>query len=272
MAVLRHSVTVLAVGPELVDALASLLCDVAESTRARGTTVLMPDGQPVPDLRLVKGRHLRAGARYEIGGPGDAERMALRVREWRRTAAVEVEQAIGAPDLNARLTLRLAAPDRPRLFEARGRMWGPEGSGALRRGSGRARIELGAWWSAAALPPGAPPAARAPATARLRHPLGEARLHLRPRDAGDGRWLVEAAASVRGRWLLRPVAAVALLLAGGQVRRGFRDAVEQAAEHWNAAVAGLLEQGVDGVREELARQLAEGRPERDGSAKDGSKG
>ncbi|MFF5333263.1 hypothetical protein [Streptomyces sp. NPDC013181] len=264
MAVLRHSVTVLAVGPELVDELAALLCDVAESTRARGESVLMPDGQPVADLRLVKGRHLRPGARYEIGGPGDAERMALRVREWRRTSAVEVEQVMSAPDLDARLTLRLARPDRPRLFEARGRVRGPEGSGMLQRGSGRARIDLGAWWSAASLPPGAPPAARAPATARLRHPLGEARLFLRPRRAEDGRWRVEAAAAVRGRWLLRPVAAVALLLAGGPLRRGFRDAVEQAAEHWNEAVAGLLERGADGVREELARQLAQGRPAKDG--------
>ncbi|NEC04389.1 hypothetical protein G3I26_03850, partial [Streptomyces sp. SID7909] len=60
-------------------------------------------------------------------------------------------------------------------------------------------------------------------------------------------------ATVRGRWLLRPVAAVALLLAGGPLRRGFRDAVEQAAEGWNEAVARLLELGPDGVREELGR-------------------
>ncbi|MFK0097149.1 hypothetical protein [Streptomyces sp. NPDC091040] len=251
MAVLRHSVTVLAVERALVAELAPLLWDLAESTRAEGTTVVTPDGQPVEDLRLLKGRHLRAGALYEIGRADDGERMAVRIREWRRASAVEVEQRLSAPDLNAKVSLRLTAPDRPRLIEGRGRMWGPDGSGVLRRGSGRARADLAAWWDAAALPPGAPPAARAPVTVRLKHLLGEARLHLRPRRAEDGRWAVEAVATVRGRWLLRPVAAVALLLAGGPLRRGFRDAVEQAAEGWNEAVARLLELGPDGVRGEL---------------------
>ncbi|WP_143052002.1 hypothetical protein [Streptomyces sp. 2131.1] len=85
-----------------------------------------------------------------------------------------------APDLNGRLPLRLASPDRPGLLEARGRMWGPDGSGALRRGSAKARADLVAWWSA--------------------------------------------------------------------------------AEGWNEAAGRLLELGPDGIREELARQAAEGRP------------
>ncbi|MYQ77960.1 MULTISPECIES: hypothetical protein [unclassified Streptomyces] len=194
MAVLRHSVTVLAVERALVAELAPLLWDLAESTRAEGTTVVTPDGQPVEDLRLLKGRHLRAGALYEIGRADDGERMAVRIREWRRASAVEVEQRLSAPDLNAKVSLRLTAPDRPRLVEGRGRMWGPDGSGVLRRGSGRARADLAAWWDAAALPPGAPPAAHAPVTVRLKHLLGEARLHLRPRRAEDERWAVEAVA------------------------------------------------------------------------------
>ncbi|MFC8533636.1 hypothetical protein ACFUJY_06740 [Streptomyces sp. NPDC057249] len=263
MTTLRHSVTVLAVERGLVAELAPLLWDLAESTRADGATVRTPDGQPVEDLRLMKGRHLRPGALYELGRPDDDERMAIRVREWRRTSAIELEQLLSAPDLNARVTLRLTAPDRPRLVEGRGRMWGPDGSGVLRRGAGRARADLAAWWDAAALPPGAPPAARAPVTVRLKHLLGEARLRLRPRRAEDGRWRVEAVASVRGRWLLRPVAAVVLLLAGGPLRRGFRDAVEQAAEGWDQAVARLLELGPEGVREELARRATEGRPATD---------
>ncbi|WP_405938434.1 hypothetical protein OG338_18940 [Streptomyces sp. NBC_00726] len=260
MTTLRHSVTVLAVERALVAELAPLVWDLAESTRAEGTTVLTPDGEPVEDLRLLKGRHLRTGALYEVGRADDDERMAIRVREWRRASAVELEQRMSAPDLNARVSLRLTAPDRPRLVEGRGRIWGPDGSGVLRRGSGKGRADLAAWWDAAALPPGAPPAARAPVTVRLKHLLGEARLRLRPRRAEDGRWVVEAVASVRGRWLLRPVAAVALLLAGGPLRRGFRDAVEQAAEGWNEAVARLLELGPDGVREELARQVPGWKP------------
>ncbi|NED15906.1 hypothetical protein G3I33_31120, partial [Streptomyces sp. SID9124] len=83
---------------------------------------------------------------------------------------------------------------------------------------------------------------------------------------------VEVAASVRGRWLLRPVVAVVLLLAGRPMRRGFRDAVERAAEGWNEAVGRLLELGPDGIREELARQAARGRDGEDGDGRDVPKG
>jgi len=49
------------------------------------------------------------------------------------------------------------------------------------------------------------------------------------------------------------------------LRRGFRDAVERAAEGWNEAVGRLLELGPDGIREELARQAAQGSPDQDAS-------
>ncbi|MGW1228777.1 hypothetical protein [Streptomyces sp. NPDC001515] len=251
MAVLRHSVEVPAVGPDRLRELTALLLEVAESTRERGGAVLMPDGSPVPDLRLTGGRHLRPGARYEVVEPDVRERIVLRIREWRRGGPVAVEQLMSAPDLSARLTVRLTTPERPRLVEAEGRMRGAEGSGALQRVRGRARVDLAAWWAAAELPPGAPAVARAPATARVRHRLGEARLSLRPRSSGDGRWRVEVAACVRGRWLLRPVAAVALLLVGRALRRGFRDGVERAAEGWTTAVGELLALSPDELRAEL---------------------
>ncbi|WNI22898.1 hypothetical protein [Streptomyces sp. ITFR-16] len=259
MAVLRHSVSVLALDQERVREAVAALCDLAESSRAHGEVILTGDGQTVADIRLAGGRHLRPGARYELMEPGATDRVTLRLREWRRSTAIAVEQLMSAPEMSARLAVRLASPDRPRLLEAEGRFRGAEGSGRMRRGSGKARLDLAAWWAAAGLPPGAPPVARAPATVRVRHLLGEARLYLRPRRDGDGRWLVEAAVTLRGRWLLRPVAAVALLPAGGMLRRGFRSGVERAAEGWNEAVAELLALSPKELRAELTRQATEGR-------------
>lgn len=234
------------------------MCDFAESTRARGRDVLLGDGTPVADVQLVRGRHLRPGARYVLTEADATEQMTLVVREWRRGSAIAVEQLLSSEELRARLTLRLRSPEQPRSVEAGARMTGSADSGVLQRGSGKARIDLAAWWSAVALPPGAPPVARAPATAEVKHLLAKGRLYLRPRQADDGRWLVEVTVTVRGRWLLRPVAAVALLVAGRPLRREFRSGVERAAEGWNAAVRELLALGPDELRAELARHAAEG--------------
>ncbi|MFI8436040.1 hypothetical protein ACIGJO_20255 [Streptomyces sp. NPDC079020] len=261
MTVLRHSVTVTAVESGRFREVVELLVDFAESTRARGGEIRLADGQPVPDVRLVKGRHLRPGARYEYTDAGTSDRMAVIVREWRPRRSIAVEQVLVSEELTARVTLRLSSPDHLRLVEATARVRGPEGSGALHRGTGRARFDPDAWWAAAGLEPGAPPVARAPATARLKHRLGEARLHLRPRRADGGRWQVDVAATVRGRWLLRPVAALALMVAGRPLRRSFRSAVDRAAEGWNRALDELLAFDPDELRAELARQATERTPE-----------
>ncbi|MCK8432050.1 hypothetical protein G3I77_03120 [Streptomyces sp. D2-8] len=257
MTVLRHSVSVLALEPDRLRMLTELIFDLAESTRARGGEIVLEDGRPVADLRLAKGRHLRPGARYELSEDGATEQVAVLVREWQRRSAIAVEQLLVADDVTVWTALRLRAPDRPRLLEAEGRVRGPEGSGALRRGTGRARLDLTAWWAAADLAPGAPSATRAPATARLKHRLVKAHLNLRPWRADAGRWQVDVAVTVRGRWLLRPVVAVALMVAGGPVRRGFRTAVEQAADAWNRSIGELLALTPDDLRAELTRNATE---------------
>ncbi|WP_406496786.1 hypothetical protein OG936_21780 [Streptomyces sp. NBC_00846] len=118
--------------------------------------------------------------------------------------------------------------------------------------SGEASLDLAAWWAAAAVAPVTPAPAHAPATARLEHRLGIARLHLAPRPAGPGRWHVDVTLTVHGRWLLRPVAALALLLAGARMRRGFLSSVEQAAEQWNEALGRVRAMERDELRAKLA--------------------
>ncbi|MEU0086297.1 hypothetical protein [Streptomyces sp. NPDC006274] len=263
MTVLRHSVTVVALEPHWIEELAGLILDFAESTRERGEEIVLEDGRPVVDVRLVEGRHLHPGARYELFEDGATDKQTVLVREWRRGDAIAVEQLLLSDGMTARTVLRLHSPGQPLLLEADGQVRGPEGSGPLRRGSGEARLDLAAWWAAVQLAPGAPSAAPTPATVRLKHRLCEARLDLRPRRAERGRWQVDVAVTVRGRWLLRPVVAVALVVARRRVRRGFRSAVQEAADGWNREIGELLTLGPDAIRAELARQATERPPQED---------
>ncbi|MYR74723.1 MULTISPECIES: hypothetical protein [unclassified Streptomyces] len=264
MARLQHTVTVAALDRSWFEECAALLLDVVESTRTGPDGTLLEGGEPVPGVRLVKGRHLRAGARYTVTQdpapptPGEApqapvETLTIGIREWRRSTAIAVEQRVASADAVGRVTLRLRTPDRPSGLEARCTLRDPAG-GFLRRISGRARIDLAAWWAAVAAPAGALPAARPPVSARARHPLGRADLSIAVRPAGDGArkagtdgrkagagaWEVGVTVTVRGRALLRPPAALVLLLFRVPLKRAFRQGIDETAARWNEVVeAGL---------------------------------
>ncbi|MFJ2572174.1 hypothetical protein ACIOYT_17445 [Streptomyces halstedii] len=264
MARLQHTVTVAALDRCWFEECAALLLDVVESTRTGPGGTLLEGGEPVPGVRLVKGRHLRAGARYTVTQdpapptPGEApqapvETLTIGIREWRRSTAIAVEQRVASADAVGRVTLRLRTPDRPSGLEARCTLRDPAG-GFLRRISGRARIDLAAWWAAVAGPAGALPAARPPVSARARHPLGRADLSIAVRPAGDGArkagtdgrkagagaWEVGVTVTVRGRALLRPPAALVLLLFRVPLKRAFRQGIDETAARWNEVVeAGL---------------------------------
>lgn len=257
MAVLRHSVTVTALTPDRLRELTASAFDLAQTTRDRGEEIVLADGRPVPGVRLVKGRHLRPGARYDIAAADDAHTLTVHVRQWKRGTAVAVETLLASAsgEGTARAVLRLRAPGNPQLVDLEGEVGG---SGLLRRGSGTAQLDLAAWWAAVA--PADRPTVRAPVSARLRHPLALARLHVRPQRAEGGRWQVDVTAVVRGRWLLRPVAALALMVVGRPVRVAFRSAVEEAAGSWDRAVAELQAFGPDDARAHLIRTAARRTP------------
>ncbi|MYQ50534.1 MULTISPECIES: hypothetical protein [unclassified Streptomyces] len=264
MARLQHTVTVAALDRSWFEECAALLLDVVESTRTGPGGTLLEGGEPVPGVRLVKGRHLRAGARYTVTRdpapptPGEApqapvETLTTGIREWRRSTAIAVEQRVASADAVGRVTLRLRTPDRPSGLEAGCALRNPAG-GFLQRISGRARIDLAAWWAAVAAPAGALPAARPPVSARARHPLGRADLSIAARPAGDGArkagtdgrkagagaWEVGVTVTVRGRALLRPPAALVLLLFRVPLKRAFRQGIDETAARWNEVVeAGL---------------------------------
>ncbi|SCD84192.1 hypothetical protein GA0115239_109624 [Streptomyces sp. BpilaLS-43] len=269
MARFHHTVTVTALDRAWFEDCAALLLDVVESTRTGAGGALLEDGEPVPGVRLVKGRHLRAGARYTFTSApapsrpreapeGPPEAMTVRIQEWRRSTAIVVEQRLASADLAGRATWRLRTPERPSALAADLTLRRP-GGGFLQRVSGRARADLGAWWAAAAAPVGALPPARAPLTARARHPLGRAAVSLAARPAGDGAWRVGVTLTVSGRALVRPPAALVLLLFRIPLGRAFRSGVDGAAARWNETLGGGLP-SPEALRAEFTEAMAARNP------------
>ncbi|MEU0761363.1 hypothetical protein ABZ351_17015 [Streptomyces microflavus] len=268
MARFEHTVTVAALDRHWFEEAAGAVVDLFEGSREQGGAILLPDGRPIHGLRLLKGRHLQPGARYgeapeEDGKPGapDASvasgpvvQEATVLREWRPSRTVEVESLMAEESLSVRVGVRLREPRTPRALEVSLDGHNPKG-GSLYRFSGRARADLHAWWAALDRPSSAPPAARAPVVGRAVHRLAKARLTVTPRPADDGSWQVSVVLSVRGRWLLRPVAAVALVFVRKPVERGFREGVDSAAEEWAGMLAELPSLHGEALRAQIADEL-----------------
>ncbi|PVC83139.1 hypothetical protein [Streptomyces sp. CS131] len=274
MARFAHTVTVAALDRGWFEEAAGALVDLLDASReGPGGSVVLADGRPVEGLRLLKGRHLRPGARYgevpavpegagevpvehaaaEAGDSPDAPQ-AVVLRTWRPSHSVEAESLVEEDGMSLKVGLRLSEPRRPRAVELSLSGHKP-GGGSLYRFSGRGKADLAAWWAAVDRLPSAPPAARAPVSGRAVHRLAKARLTLTPRPAEDGSWRITVVLSVRGRWLLRPVGAVALFFARGPVERGLREAAESAAGEWNTALAELTPLHGEALRAEIADAL-----------------
>ncbi|MFJ9393718.1 hypothetical protein ACIRQT_02410 [Streptomyces californicus] len=299
MARLTHTVTVAPLDRSWFEEAAGTLVDLLDGSRARADgSVVLADGRAVAGLRLLKGRHLRSGARYGdapepvtpgadgrvpagsgtdgssaaggSSGPGADGRVpapgpsatvgAVVLRAWRPAHSVEVESRVAEDGLALRLKVRLSEPRRPRALDLSLSGHRPAG-GSLYRFSGRGTADLAAWWAAVDRLPSALPAARPPVTVRAAHRLAKARLTVTPHPADDGSWRISVVLSVRGRWLLRPVGAVALFFARRPVERGFREAVENAAAQWNTALAELTPRHGEALRAEIADALTETEPE-----------
>ncbi|MFI1222714.1 MULTISPECIES: hypothetical protein [unclassified Streptomyces] len=265
MARFEHTVTLAPLDRGWFEEAAEALVGLLDASRERDGAILLADGRAVVGIRLLKGRHLQPGAQYastpEPAGTADAPQTgpvseATVLREWRPTRSIEVENILEEATFSVRTKIRLRDPIAPGALELSLSGHQPEG-GWLYRFSGRGRADPAAWWAAVDRPAAAPPAARPPVSGRAVHRLAKARLTVVPRPAEDGSWQVSVVLGVRGRWLLRPVGAVALFLARGPVTRGFREAVERAAEEWNTALGELTPLHGEALRAEIADTLTQ---------------
>ncbi|MFE4332998.1 hypothetical protein ACFRQM_27330 [Streptomyces sp. NPDC056831] len=60
MAGIQHTVTVVALDRDRLHAYTGPVCDLAESTRARGRDIVLPDGRTIPGLSLRFNLAIRA--------------------------------------------------------------------------------------------------------------------------------------------------------------------------------------------------------------------
>ncbi|MGW2895423.1 hypothetical protein ACWDAO_12585 [Streptomyces sp. NPDC001212] len=280
MVSVRHKVVVEPVPyPWLVDALA-VIRTLAEESQADAQGLVLPDGRVIPDIRLIHGRHLRPGSVYlteaeaeaeveveDDDGDADAdadadadgsgisedaeasETVQITVREWDHRRAVRLELALVSDEMNVELDAALRSPDRPSLVELSGRAGGGAAPRTLFGMAGRARVRLDDWWPATdtdRTPPSAP------ASARLDHPWIRADVRAVPRPSrDDGRWEIHVTVSLRGRRLLRPVAAVVLAAAARRIRRSVARTLDNLAAQWNDRVPHLVSMNPDQLRETL---------------------
>ncbi|MFE9311922.1 hypothetical protein ACFYM5_30385 [Streptomyces sp. NPDC006706] len=180
-----------------------------------------------------------------------SETVQITVREWDHRRAVRLELALISDDMNVELDATLKSPDRPSLVEISGRMRGDAAPRTLFDMVGRARVRLDDWCPAAdtdRTPPSAP------AAARLDHRWIRADVRAEPRPSpsrDDGRWEIHVTVSLRGRRLLRPVAAVVLAVAARRIRRSVVQALDNLAAQWNDRVPHLVAMNADQLRETL---------------------
>ncbi|MFI0931358.1 hypothetical protein ACH4RG_06405 [Streptomyces sp. NPDC021019] len=267
MARFEHTVAVAALDRGWFEEAAGTLLDLLGTSReGEGGAVLLADGRAVDGLLLLKGHHLRPGARYgsgpePVGADAEAPEAdpvseATVLRAWRPSRSIEIEHVLEEASFSVRTRIRLREPLTPGALELSLSGHNPQG-GSLYRFSARGKADPAAWWAAVDRPSSAPPAARHPVSGRAVHRLGKARLTITPRPAEDGSWQVSVVLVARGRWLLRPVAAVALSFARGTVTRSFREAVDRAADAWNTALAELTPLYGEALRTEIAGALTE---------------
>lgn len=273
---LIYTVTVESVPRRWFEQAVVTLYDLVAETRAEDGRLFLADGREVPDIRLVRGSHLRAGAEYEVDD--DAQ---VRVTEWDRRSAVRVTQHVTDGTVTAEIEGELRDVERPREAGLRGSV-STSGTGgttrwaSLTRATGTSHIRLDDWWDAASgQSPGPGPGkdgavrrqgpSSAPLEARLDHRLGRAVVRATPGRLPDGRWTIRVSLSVRGRSLLRPLTAVALRVAARALRRGFTRTLDTTAARWNEVVPGLVSQDMPQLRERILTTALEKPPPEDES-------
>ncbi|MGV9990302.1 hypothetical protein [Streptomyces sp. NPDC003374] len=260
--------------PWLVGALSAVRAEL-EELRPDGRRLLLPDGRPVPDVRLVRGRHLNPGAVYAVHAvhavpdqedgkeavrdPGAPAALAhpdasarITVKEWNRHRGVRLALAVTEDEFAVDLNAALKTLDRPELLELSGRARSEDVPLGLSRLRGRAALRLDDWWSAAHTGHTSP---SVPLTARADHFLlrGEIRAAPRPAAGNGPRWEVRVIVTVRGRSLLRPLVAVVLRVTAGRLRRAVTGALDTAAGEWNRTVPRLVAMDADQLRNALRR-------------------
>ncbi|WP_396449299.1 hypothetical protein [Actinomadura sp.] len=220
---------------ELLDEAVRALLSAVEEAPIGESGFTLGD-EVIEDVRLVKGRHLAAGARYR--GEGDGFVVDVHVPMWNRVgeSRIEVVGDAGGHTVGLRVELRMSGR-RLRSLRVTGNYQGPKPFRGLRRVRWECEVRAEEWWSALA-------PKTAPISLRVVHPFASGELRIARRKDKRGRWSVRMAARYGGRSLMRPLAALGLLFVRGRVRRALNEGFGKAVSAWNSEVPGMVERGL----------------------------
>jgi hypothetical protein len=203
-----------------------------------------------PDLPLSGGDHLKPGAFYSSAD----ESLQVTVDAWHPKAETSCGFHLTDTDtefltivrlrLNSASAPRTVAADWDARLMTRGVSWMTAFTGGL-------RADLERWWSGTARGGGQPAI-----SVRVNHTLIRASFAATPSPEPDGRWRVTVHGTVRGRGLLTPFTALALLVYRAKLRRGVAETVDKIAEDWNREVPALIAARPDELRARIRNELA----------------
>lgn len=218
----------------LTTAVTELYALACASTQTGGRIVL-PDGTEPSGLRLVKGRHLGRDAVYEVTDEApDGTPVATRfvLREWSRTGAVRLTHRLVSDEGEITVDTAFSSVEHPRRLTVGALLRMAILPRPLQRIDAEAVLHLDAWWSASE----GHPHTATPLRLRVTHRGFRATATAVPEPDGQGRWVLSVTGTAHGRFLLRPVVAVALRLARGRVDRALTQALDSAAARWNEEI------------------------------------
>ena len=120
----------------------------------------------------------------------------------------------------------------------------------LTRVSWTARLDLEQWWMRADSP--VDRGKTAPLIIEISHPLARGAVLAVPRRKGHEHWTIVLTVSLKGRFVLRPLAAAVLRFARRTIHRTLQKELDTIAKEWNTAVPDALKKDPrDFIRQEL---------------------
>lgn len=242
---LRRGVRLSAFPESVLDEVVRPILDAVEGLAIGGDGLHVGDGV-IARARLVQGRHLVAGSRYRVELPEpDGGVVEVTVNSWDRARRIRLDGAFERDGHAATASIDVDMTGR------RIRTVGV--TGGYRATKGRLRsLRRASWEGRAAFGDrsGTPEIAL-----RVRHRFGLASASVERAGERRGEWRARVAVGGRGRGVLRPFAALGLLIARRRIRAGFVEAVDEFAARWNATVPDLAERDLHApvsLRHEIA--------------------
>lgn len=246
MARFQHTVTLLPVPRRWFESFVVVIHELAESLDDDGQRLRLPDGRYLPGLRLVGGKHLKPGARYDLED-GNADethgRATFTILAWDRHRRTSVDITVrgndpagSEPPLSCRLDLKTA--ERPQQVKLSVRL--KAGAGAWSKyaeGHAELHLDLGRLWSSVT---GTAPFKGPALSGTVKQTLVRARVTTITRSTHDRFWRVTVRARVKGRSIGRLLLPVVMTVAGRRARTSFVRALDDAARKWNGRIPELV--------------------------------